>query len=149
MQSTYTSKKAYPYTSEKIYPILQKEKDINIKIDRLFNCIIKREVSDQFSSAEDYYEFFNIIERLEFDYTEDNMKIFKEENIEKLKIIVYCIKEIYMSRKKSLLMIATRKNLIDVYDNCKEFEVQYKNTDKEIQSFFDYYYASVIKKLEQ
>lgn len=148
MQSTYTSKKVYPYTSEKGYPILQKDKDINNKIDRLFNCIIKREISEQFSSEDDYYEFYKIIERLEFDYTEDNIKIFKEENIEKLKIIVYCIKEIYTSRKKSLLMIATRKKLVDVYDNCKEFEEQYKDTDKAIQSFFDYYYASVIKKLE-
>ena len=42
MQSTYPSKKVYPYPSNKGYPILQKAKDnnINIRIDKLFDYII-------------------------------------------------------------------------------------------------------------
>ena len=117
MQSTYPSKKVYPYPSNKGYPILQKAKDnnINIRIDKLFDYIIR---------------------------------ILNNENLEKLKIIIYCIKEIFKSNKKKLLLRATRESLISVYDNCKEFEYSYKNTEKEINNFFEYYYASVIKKLE-
>ena len=70
-------------------------------------------------------------------------------NLEKLKIIIYCVKEIFKSNKKDLLERATREKLIDVYDNCKEFENNYKDTEKQINNFFDYYYASVLKKLEK
>lgn len=153
MQSTYTSKKVYPYTLNKVYPIIQKKKDINInnKIDRLFNYIIKNtgENFEEFESNNEVKEFYEILERLEFNYTEDNVMILKGNNLEKLKIIIYCIKEIFKSNKKELLERATREKLIDVYDNCKEFENNYKDTEKQIYNFFDYYYASVLKKLEK
>ncbi len=153
MQSTYTSKKGYPYTSKRGYPILQKAKDnnININIDRLFDYIINREceTSEEFKTKNEIEEFYKIIERLEFNYTKESIKIINNENVEKLKIMIYCIKEIFRSNKKDLILRATRENLIDVYDNCKEFEKLYKNTEKEINNFFDYYYTSVIKRLEK
>ena len=37
---------------------------------------------------------------------------------------------------------------LDTYDNCKYIENIYKNTDKEINSFYDYYYASILKRFE-
>lgn len=152
MQSTYPSKKVYPYPSNKGYPILQKAKDnnINIRIDKLFDYIInrEREISEAFKTNKDIEEFYKIIERLEFNYTKESIRILNNENLEKLKIIIYCIKEIFKSNKKKLLLRATRESLISVYDNCKEFEYSYKDTEKEINNFFDYYYASVIKKLE-
>ena len=141
MQSTYTSKKAYPYTLNKVYPIIQKKKDNNInnKIDRLFNYIINNteEIFEEFESDIEFKEFYEILKRLEFNYTEDNVIILKGNNLEKLKIIIYCIKEIFKSNKKELLKRATREKLIDVYDNCKEFESNYKNTEKQICSNID------------
>ncbi len=101
MQSTYPSKKVYPCPSNKGYPILQKAKDnnINIRIDKLFNYIINREceISEEFKTNKDIEEFYEIIERLEFNYTKESIRILNNENLEKLKIIIYCIKEIFKS----------------------------------------------------
>lgn len=89
-----------------------------------------------------------IIERFEFNYTKEILETFKEENIEKLKIIVYAIKEIFMRNRRELLIKAKRNNFLEVYDSCKSFENSYKDTENEIKSFFDYYYTSLIRKLE-
>lgn len=152
MQSTYPSKKVYPCPSNKGYPILQKAKDnnINIRIDRFFNYIInnKDEIPKEFENMEQFQEFYEIIERLEFNYTEDMINTFKKKNIERLKIIIYAIKEMFIRNKGKLLLKATRENFLDVYDSCKNFENSYKNTENEIKSFFDYYYISIIRKLE-
>ncbi len=97
---------------------------------------------------EQFQEFYKIIERLEFNYTEDMINTFKKKNIERLKIIIYAIKEMFIRNKGKLLLKATRENFLDVYDSCKIFENSYKNTENEIKSFFDYYYISIIRKLE-
>ena len=97
---------------------------------------------------EQFQEFYEIIERLEFNYTEDMINTFTKKNIERLKIIIYAIKEMFIRNKGKLLLKATRENFLDVYDSCKNFENSYKNTENEIKSFFDYYYISIIRKLE-
>ena len=51
-------------------------------------------------------------------------------------------------KNKRLLLKATRENFLDVYENCKGFENSYKNTENEIRNFFDYYYTSLVRKLE-
>ena len=62
--------------------------------------------------------------------------------------MIYAIKEIFIRNRKNLLIKATRENFFEVYDNCKVFEQSYENTINEIKNFFDYYYESIIKKLE-
>ena len=106
-------------------------------------------MQNEFSSEEQYNNFCIILERLELNYTKDIVLIFTNENIEKLKIIIYCLKELIVSNKTSLFIKLNRERLINIYDNCKKIELENQNTDKKINNFFDYYYASIIKDLER
>lgn len=148
----YKQNCSYPYKQNSSYPIsrIAKENNINNKIDRLFNLIINNngKISNEFKNIGDFQEFYKIIERLEFNYTKDILLTFKKENIDKLKIIIYTIKELFIKNKRNLLERSKRENFIDVYDSCKSFEITYKNTENEIKSFYDYYYVSIIRKLE-
>lgn len=152
VQDTYKQNCSYPYKQKNTYPIsrIAKENNINNKIDRLFNLVINNngEISNDFQNTEDFQEFYKIIERLEFNYTKEILMTFKKENIDKLKIIIYTIKELFIKNKRKLLEKSKRENFIDVYDSCKSFEKTYKDTENEIKNFFDYYYASIIRKLE-
>lgn len=136
------------YKQNKQYPISQKAKDI--KIDRFFNLIINNNISElkkEFKEIQIYQEFYELLIKFEFNYTEEILSTFREENIEKLKIIIYTLKEMFFKNKR-LLQKATRENFLDVYENCKGFENSYKNTENEIRNFFDYYYTSLVRKLE-
>ena len=82
-------------------------------------------------------------------YTKELISIFTQENIEKIKIIIFSIKELYSSNKKGLIPKLNRIRLLEIYDNCKKIEQQNTNTENEIRNFFEYYYVSVIKDLER
>lgn len=152
VDDTYEQNKQYPYEQNCIYPISKKAKDNNInnRIDRLFNYIInnKGDIPEEFVSVEQFNDFYCIIERLEFNYTEELSKILNDKNKEKLKIIIYTIKELFLRNKREILRNCNRHVFLDTYDNCKYIENIYKNTDKEINSFYDYYYASILKRFE-
>ncbi len=149
---TYKQNKQYPYEQECLYTIsrIAKDNNINNKIDRFFDYIIKRRKQnpEQFTKDEEI-NFCNLLERLEFNYTEELLKIYKKENIEKVKIIIYSLKELFVSNKRQLLKKVKREKLIFLYDNCKSKEIEYKGTIKEINNFFEYYYISLIRDLEQ
>jgi len=134
------------------YPISKKAKDnnINIRIDRFFNYIINNtgEIPREFANTEQFKEFYKVIERFEFNYTKEMLDSFREENIEKLNTTIYAIKEMFMKGKSELLLKGKRQEFLDIYDSCKTLEKSYKSTENEIKSFFDYYYVSVIRKLE-
>lgn len=146
VSDTYEQSSTYPYKQNETDPMSKKAKDnnINIRIDRFFNYIIniKGEI------PKDVEEIYNIIEKLELNYTKEIIETFTEENIDKIKIIMYCIKLIFESNKRNILLKATREKLIDIYDHCRKLEKEYKETDKEINNFFEYFYASVVRKLE-
>lgn len=146
VSDTYEQFSTYPYEQNETYPMSKKAKDnnINIRIDRFFNYLIniKGEI------PKDVEELYKMIEKLELNYTEEIIKTFTEENKEKIKIIIYCVREIFESNKRNILLKATREKLIEIYDNCRKFEKDYKDTEKQINNFFEYYYASVIRKLE-
>ena len=146
VSDTYEQFCTYPYKQNETDPMSKKAKDnnINIRIDRFFNYIIniKGEI------PKDVEEIYNIIEKLELNYTKEIIETFTEENIDKIKIIIYCIKLIFESNKRNILLKATREKLIDIYDHCRKLEKEYKETDKEINNFFEYFYASVVRKLE-
>ena len=148
VQDTYKQNSTYHYKQNKQYPMSQKAKDI--KIDRFFYLIInnnKSELKKEFKEIQIYQEFYELLIKFEFNYTEEIIKTFRDENIEKLKIIIYTLKEMFFKNKR-LLQKATRENFLDVYENCKGFENSYKNTENEIRNFFDYYYTSLVRKLE-
>lgn len=148
----YVTKMTYPYTIKMSEGMSQKRQDnnINIKIDRLFNYIIKKESEnpENMTSVQEV-KFMEILEKLELNYTEKLLKIFTEDNIEKLKIIIYDLKDLSISNRSILLNRATREKLIYVYDNCKNKQEEYQDTSKEINNFFEYYYISLIKELEK
>lgn len=152
VQDTYKQNNTYPYKQNCSYTMSKKAKvnNINTRIDRFLNYIInkKGKIPEEFKNTEQFQEFYQIIERLEFNYTEDILNTFRKENVEKLKIIVFAIKEMFIKNKEKLLTKATRQNFLDVYDSCKGFESTYKNTENEIKNFFNYYYVSIIRKLE-
>lgn len=152
VSNTYKQNKQYPYEQNCLYPISKKAKDnnINIRIDRFFNFIIKKEKANPEKMTNDETsKFLEVLTKLEFNYTEDTLTIITNENIEKLKIIIFALKELHIGSKKNLITKITRNKLITIYDNCKIKENQYKNTDKEIKNFFEYYYISLIRELEK
>ena len=131
----YAIKMTYPYVTKKTEGMLQKRQynNINNKIDRFFYYIIRRkgENPERFSPNEDI-EFKKILEKIEFNYTEELIKIFTKDNVEKLKIIIYALKELFLSSKRKLIQKATREELLFVYDNCKDKQIEYQETEKEI-----------------
>lgn len=151
---TYEQNKQYPYMQNEQYPVSRNAKDTNLKyrIDRLFNYIINKPgeiLKNEFSSSKDYNEFCIILERLEMNYTKEIISIFTEENIEKLKIIIFCIKELMTSSKNVLVSRLNRQRLINIYDACKKVEQENKDSPNEIKNFCEYYYASMIRDLER
>lgn len=150
--NTYKQNCSYSYKQNNIYPMSRIAKDniINTKIDRLFYYIIKKngDIPKDVIDSKQFNEFYEIVQKLELNYTEDIINILTEENINKVKTIIYCIKELYVKNKRNILAKATREELINLYDSCKTLEISYKNTEKEINNFFDYYYASVIRNFE-
>ena len=152
IQNTYKQNEQYPYEQNCIYPISRNPKDnnINIRIDRFFKFIIKKEKQNpERLTQEEQNQFYNLLKKLELNYTEELLKLFTKENIEKLKIIIYALKEVFTSSKKQLVTRAKREELIFLYDTCKDKQLEYKNTNKEINNFFEYYYISLIRKLEK
>ncbi len=149
---TYKQNRQYPYEQDKQYTISRNAQynNINNRIDRFFNYIIKKEKQNSEKLTQDEeIQFKRLLEKIEFNYTEEIIKIFTEENVEKLKIIIYALKELFLSSKRQLTTRATREELMFVYDNCKNKQIEYEGTEKEINNFFEYYYTSLIKDLEK
>ena len=149
----YVINMTYPYSTKKTESMSQKgqyNNDIDNKIDRFFNYIIKREYkdSDYFNEFEEV-EFWKILKNIGFDYNNEVIKIFTKENIEKIKIILFSLKELYMSSKRQLIYKVTKENLIFLYDKCKSKQEEYEGTIKQINNFFEYYFTSLIKSLEK
>ena len=148
---TYEQNKQYPYKQNKQYPMsrIDKYNNINIKIDRFFNYIINNKGDgSKFFTNKGNKEFLEILKRLELNYTEDLINQFTKENVEKIKIIIYALKELYKSNKRQLINRAIREEIIYVYDNCKNKQIECNGTTNEINNFFEYYYKSLINKLE-
>lgn len=157
---TYTLNNEYPSYSNSRYPYyLDNEHSINRnfkynniknKIDELFNYIInnKEKIPEKMTLAQ-INELKELLQRLELNYTEEIINIFTKDNIEKIKIVIFTLKELLIKNKKNILMKITRDKLIWLYDNCKEKEILYKGTEKEINNFLDYYYISCIREFKK
>jgi len=149
MTNTYIQNCIYSYQQNSIYPIDRNVEDNNIKnrIDRLFNLIINNtEAKLENLSEKQNNEFLKILIKLEFNYTKEQIKIFTEDNIEKIKVIIFCIMNLVEENKYSIIQSLYRNKMIQIYDNCKKAQLKFKNTNKEIINFLDYYYMSIIKE---
>lgn len=106
----YVQKNTYPYVFKSTYPMYKKVQYNNIKynIDDLFNLIIKKhpEISN---------DFYSILERLEFLYTQDILKYMQTEKIQMLKEIIYVLFDLYSSNLGSLLSKVSRESLLNLY----------------------------------
>lgn len=147
----YVQNNTYPYVLKSTYPMYKNVQDnINIKIDILFNYIIKKQKQNliDFTQNEEK-QFWKILEKMELNYTEEIINGFTKENVEKIKVMIYALKQLCSGPRKNLLGKLNREKLIIVYDNCKNKQLEYNETNKEIKNFFEYYYISLIKNLEQ
>ena len=75
-------------------------------------------------------------------YSCDILEQISSENKEKIKVITYVIA--LMVRDNIPSNTITRTKLIDIYKLCKNKQIEYENTNKEISDFISYYYKSVI-----
>lgn len=146
LDTPYTQNNQYPYVQNSTYPIRKKSKDNiinNNMIDSLFNFIINKEkkIPTEFENLE--IQIIDVLENYEMLYTQEVIKYMQPANIEKIKIISYSLALAIKENVGYLLYKMNREQIISLYDECKLREQEYKNTDKEIQSFPNYYYKSL------
>lgn len=146
LDTPYTQNNQYPYVQNSTYPICKKSKDNiinNNMIDSLFNFIINKEkkIPTEFENLE--IQIIDVLEKYEMLYTQEVIKYMQPANIEKIKIISYSLALAIKENVGYLLYKMNREQIISLYDECKLREQEYKNTDKEIQSFPNYYYKSL------
>lgn len=128
----YVLKNTYPPVQKDTYPMYGKVQENNIKYnkDDLFNLIIN-------NSTEIEKEFLVLLNRLELVYTQEILSIMQQNNIEKIKDIIYVLYEIYNSNFNSLLSQISRESLLNLYTISKE----HKPDD-----LLNYYKRTIINK---
>lgn len=101
-------------------------------IDYIFNLIINK--SNEISS-----NLYSIIDRLEFNYTENILKTFKEDKIQMLKDILFVLYELEKDNFQDVISKIKREDLINLYNACKTYE-----TD----DFIAYYKKTIINEFK-
>ena len=112
----------------------------NNKIDRLFNYIVKleSEIPKEFEMFEE--KILDVLEKFGMNYNRCALISMSYENIEKVKIICYCLAMLVKENVGHLLYRINRDRIISLYDECKLREQEYEDTDNEIISFINYFY---------
>ena len=128
----YCVNNQYPYCQKRQYPIDEKVKENNTSknIDDLFYLIIN-------NKSKIPTDFYMQLERLEFVYTNEILQIMQEENIQKLKEIIYTIYCIYNSNFKNIIPLLERTTIVNLYASCKNHYSK---------DFFNYYRQAIINK---
>lgn len=120
----------------------------NNKIDRLFNYIIykEKEIPEEFINGE-YNEIIVALKRYEMFYSKESTEYMSKENLDKIKDITYIIALMVKNKLFYLSNKVSRDKLIQLFNDCKNRENQYKGTDNQIENFINYYYKSVENEL--
>ena len=128
----YCVNNQYPNCQKRQYPIDEKVKENNTikNIDDLFYLIIN-------NKSKIPTDFYMQLERLEFIYTNEILQIMQEENIQKLKDIVYTLFCIYQSNFKMIIPLIDRNTLVNLYVSCKNHNTK---------DFLNYYRQAIINK---
>lgn len=152
----YTINRAYPYSIDRTEGMSQKGQYNNIidnninnnKIDRLFNYIIdkEKEFPEEFINVE-YNEIIVALRRYEMLYSKESIEYISKENLDKIKDITYIIALMVKNKLFHLSNKVSRDKLIQLYNDCKNRENQYKGTDNQIENFINYYYKSIENEL--
>lgn len=83
-------------------------------------------------------------------YTKDILKYSSsEENLNRIKQIVYAIATLVKENRQSTAIKITRDDIVNIYNECKIKENEYKGTENEIEDFSRYYYKSIINELKR
>ena len=114
-----------------------------LKREKLYNYIINKEekIPKEFENLE--VQILDVLEKYEMIYPEEIINCMKAENVEKVKVISYSLALAIKENVGYLLYKMNREQIISLYDESKIRENEYKGTDKEIQSFTNYYYKSL------
>lgn len=119
MDTPYCQKNQYPYSQKSQYPIDEKVKENNINInideDDLFFYIINE--SEKIPA-----DFYKILEKLDFIYTQEVLSIIQEDKKQMLKDIIYILYDLYNSNFKGLIPMFKRESLINLYILSQENE---------------------------
>lgn len=152
----YTINRTYPYSTNGTEGMSQKGQYNNIienninnnKIDRLFNYIIdkEKEIPEEFINVE-YNEIIVALKRYEMYYSKESIEYMSKDNLNKIKDITYIIALIVKNRMFHLSNKVSRDKLIQLYNDCKNRENQYKGTENQIENFINYYYKSIENEL--
>ena len=122
--------------------------NININnIDSLFNYIINKK--EQIPKEFEKYEkaIIEVLEKYDMLYTQEILKFMKPENIEKVKIVCYSLAMTVKENVSHLLYKKKREQIMNLYDECKLREKEYKNTENDIKNFSKYFYKSLKAQL--
>ena len=151
----YTINRTYPYSTNGTEGMSSKgqynniiDNNINNKIDRLFNYIIdkEKEIPEEFINVE-YNEIIVALKRYEMLYDKESTEYMPKENLDKIKDMTYIIALMVKNKLFYLSNKVSRDKLIQLYNDCKNRENQYKGTDNQIENFINYYYKSVENEL--
>lgn len=120
----------------------------NNKIDRLFYYILdeEKEIPEEFVNVE-YNEIIVALKRYDMLYSKESMQYISAENLDRIKNITYIIALMVKNKLFYLSNKVSRDKLIQVYNDCKNRENQYKGTDNQIENFINYYYKSIENEL--
>lgn len=102
----------------------------NIDEDNLFNLIINK----SFKIPSDFYE---ILEHLDFLYTQNILDIMKQDKIQIIKDIIYVLYDLYNSNLGFLLSKVSRESLLNLY---------YISEEHMPNDLLNYYKRSIINK---
>ena len=140
----------YPYVQKSQDPICKKRKENNINnnmLDSLYNYIINKEkkISKEFEECES--EVLEVLNKYELVYSEQALAYMREENIEKIKLVSYCLALLVRDKVSHLLYKMNREQLFSLLEECKIREIDNKDTDNRIKNFYNYYYKSLKAQL--
>lgn len=147
----YTINRTYPYAINKTEGMSPKGQyniiSINM-IDRFFNYIInkEKEIPEEFSKI-DKSKIFNILEKFEMLYTKENIEYISDENLSKIKEITYTLGLIAKNDIQNISNRMNRDKLIKIYNDCKQRQIEYQDTENSIENFVSYYYTSLVNEL--
>ena len=99
-------------------------------MNNIFNLIISK--SDKIPQ-----NLYEIVDKLEFNYTEEIFNTLKDDKKEMLKVILYTLYELEIENFQNILARVKREDLINLNNLCKSYD---------IDNFLSYYKKTIINK---
>lgn len=116
----------------------------NNMIDKFFLYIRNEDekVPKEFTKV-DKMKIIEILYNYEMLYSNEMLQYMQGENLQKIKEITYTLALVVKENLEQSMCKITRDKLIQLYNECKTREMEYKGTENEIEGFVNYYYKSI------